>query len=371
MKLETLLFRYKHVEFNPKPNLFKLKKEEEAFDEDGCKLFNTLSLLLGESDFAEIDRTRSGGISVKHLRYPAYDIEINPKSFIAQIITITGYGMWRFKWGYAKDSPCGGREGYNFFRDLCEKHGLYLEKYFENDKKKAKEVKESIVWPKVDFYMGNRNHNIGKLLEDVHHLDLNSSYMSGLVHELPEFREPVEELYKKKKEAPKGSEEKELYKAYLVVPTGYFQSQYFGYKLSHLSKIMIEYNNKRIDELTEKLIAYGCEPILYNTDGIWYRGPIYHDEDEGTELGQWKNDHINCKFRAKSAGCYEFEENGIYYPVIRGRSNLDKECPDRTKWGEYYGGMGAIYMADVIDIYYDNKLERMIYDGKEVYLDEE
>ena len=237
MELNKLLFRYKHVEFNPKPNLFKLKKEEVAFDEDGCKLFNTLSLLLGEADFAEIDRTRSGGISVKHLRYPAYDIEINPKSFIAQIITITGYGMWRFKWGYAKDSPCGGREGYNFFRDLCEDHGVYLEKYFENDKKKAKEVKESIVWPKVDFYMGNRNHNIGKLLEGVHHLDLNSSYMSGLVHEMPEFREPVEELYKKKKEAPKGSKEKELYKAYLVVPTGYFQSQYFGYKLSHLSKI--------------------------------------------------------------------------------------------------------------------------------------
>lgn len=77
--------------------------------------------------------------------------------------------------------------------------------------------------------------------------------------------------------------------------------------------------------------------LLYNTDGIWYCGDVYHGEGEGKRLGEWENDHINCMFRAKSAGSYEFVEDGKYYPVVRGRTNLDLITPrENWKWGDIF-----------------------------------
>lgn len=77
--------------------------------------------------------------------------------------------------------------------------------------------------------------------------------------------------------------------------------------------------------------------ISYNTDGIWYQGAVYHGDGEGDDLGQWHNDHVNCRFRAKSAGSYEFIENGSYFPVVRGKTRLDDLIPrDKWQWGDIY-----------------------------------
>ena len=108
---------------------------------------------------------------------------------------------------------------------------------------------------------------------------------------------------------------------------GFFQSKYSPvyYQFSHLSRAMIHDNNEWIREKVKRLVDYGCAPLLKNTDGIWYSGPLYHDEDEGSGLGQWKSDHINCTWRCKSKGCYEFIENGVYTPVARGVSKLKSQ----------------------------------------------
>ena len=73
--------------------------------------------------------------------------------------------------------------------------------------------------------------------------------------------------------------------------------------------------------------------LSFNTDGIWYKGPVFHWEGEGESLGEWHNDHICCKFRAKSAGSYEFIENGVYHAVVRGISN---DIKDDWEWGAIY-----------------------------------
>ena len=89
--------------------------------------------------------------------------------------------------------------------------------------------------------------------------------------------------------------------------------------------------------------------ISYNTDGVWYDGEIYHGEGEGPNLGQWSNDHVNCMFRAKSAGAYEFIEDGKYYPVVRGQTTLDAIKP-RSSWE-----WGDIYKSTSLQYYYNPK----------------
>ena len=83
--------------------------------------------------------------------------------------------------------------------------------------------------------------------------------------------------------------------------------------------------------LTEKLEAQGYTVIGYNTDGIFYQKQDgmdwYHDRDEGQSLGQWKTDHIFDKIRFKSAGAYEYIENGVYHPVIRGKTVYERTVP--------------------------------------------
>jgi hypothetical protein len=92
----------------------------------------------------------------------------------------------------------------------------------------------------------------------------------------------------------------------------------------------------------------GRQILAYNTDGIWYAGEEYHGEGEGPELGQWGHDHRNCKIRFKSAGAYEFIEDGKYYPVIRGLTLLDKVKDRDTEWQ-----WGDIFNAPEYGYYFD------------------
>ena len=117
---------------------------------------------------------------------------------------------------------------------------------------------------------------------------------------------------------------------------------------SPLSKDAIEDNNIRLLNVATKVNESGRKVLLFNTDGFWYQGEIFHDEGEGEDIGQWHNDHINCRFRAKSDGAYEFIEDGDYYPVIRGIPN---ESKGDWEWGDIY-----TEKAETIDyLYFEGK----------------
>ena len=100
-----------------------------------------------------------------------------------------------------------------------------------------------------------------------------------------------------------------------------------------------------------RLITSGRTILGFNTDGIWYQGDIYHGEGEGDKLGEWSNDHINCLFRSKSNGAYEFIENGQYNAVVRGNTSFDAIEPDRSKWT-----WGDIYKSNVLTYTFDEKI---------------
>ena len=179
-----------------------------------------------------------------------------------------------------------------------------------------------------------RDSSANRTYENVHHIDFHNSYPAGLCNAYPEFLPVIKPIYDERKEPGK----EKINKAILNYTIGFMQSMTgCKAKWAHLSKAAIADNNKRIRELADRLRNSGRVILSYNTDGIWYTGEVYHGAGEGKDLGQWENDHINCKFRAKSAGCYEFIENGNYKAVVRGMTTLDKIKDRNTwQWGDIY-----------------------------------
>lgn len=321
------LSNYKFAPITRKINYNLIPVNTFAMDETGIKEFNKIFKEIKEKKYNQIIRTLSNGIS-KYTRIPAFDIK-NTKSCI-EITILCKNGMARFQCR-ANISPTPnniyGHQAFRRFKEILLKFNINLDSYIiTNGKEIKKEIPKYIIKAERRTFCGEN-----KTFSNVHHIDFHSSFPAGLVNTHPEFKDAITYIYNKRKEDP-------VYKAILNLSIGFMQSESCcSAKWAHLSKDAIADNNKRVLEMAEKLKENERTILSYNTDGIWYSGEIFHDENEGPNLGQWENDHINCKFRMKSAGSYEFEENGIYYPVVRGHCKLDELKPrEKWTWGDIF-----------------------------------
>ena len=305
-------------EFNHMWKLFR-----ESFDSD-------------ENTWSEFKFTRSGAIKkmfytiptygIRHVNRSEYEFLFGLRRKIYRIVVSTLFTK-------DKDDISGHTAMY-YFEKCCQKYGVDLES-MAVDRDTGLETKNSM--QKAMIRMEDDKY-LGQTLYNAHHIDLNSSYMSGIAKAFPELADPIKEVYANRKTEGKDK----YYKAILTHSFGFFQSEYcrvnnklYPYGLSHLSKAAIEYNNNYIKALASKLKKSGRQVIAYNTDGIWYTGEIYHGPGEGNELGQWKNDHTDCMLRFRSKGAYEFLELDQYTPVVRGLSKLDSIKPrDQWEWGD-------------------------------------
>lgn len=288
--------------------------------------------IISNPEWTRGEMTKSGGICKKRDKFkvPLYMVDTSHKSGIT-LHLVMHWGSFRILMGTNphEKGDVTGREAFYLFKKCCAKYDINLEDYVIDN---GEDVKKDIESPRIAMA---KDRYLNVTFENAHHLDLNSSYMAGIAQAFPELYPPIKEIYDKRKEDPKN-------KSVLTNTFGFCQSKWCNfdgrkYALAHLSKAAIEYNNRTIDELTGKLKKADRRVIAYNTDGIWYDGDIYHDETEGTDLGQWKNDHVNCKLRFRSAGAYEYMEDGEYYPVIRGITNLDRIKPrSEWKWGDLF-----------------------------------
>lgn len=360
--------KYPHIQLNirQKINLIKIPLNRLAMDSDGIKEFNEIYqwfLSQKDEDWTEIERTPSGGICIKkgHLRYPAYSIVASPTSI--EMIFICGEGQYRFLWGrttlkkFDEDGnerkEKSGRECYLMFLDECKKFGVDIHDYAIDN---GAEVKKTIPSPKIKLASKSVAN---KVYDDAFHIDLNSSFMSGIAINNPELYAPIHDIYSHRKDVDKDGKPTQFAldcKDILTHTYGFFQSEWCNlnghkYALAHLSKQALEFNNNMIDELSERLIEKDYFILAYNTDGIWVAGgEPYHGEGEGKELGQWKVDHKGCKIRFKSDGAYEYiDEDGKYHPVLRGQSTYDKIKP-RTEWT-----WGDIYKTSLIQYRFSEK----------------
>lgn len=345
----TKLLSLPHSELFRDANYLKIPVYAIGMTEEGMAEFNEIYFELRQMELNTIVRTKSGGISIarKNFRPPMWDVRQHT-SFIEMTVLLAA-GAWRIQFRvYEKiddKKQVWGRTAFMEFTKVCRKFGIDINDYVIDN---GEEVKKEIESPIIDLVV-----RPNRIYHNVHHLDLNSSHIAGMVKYHPYLAEPLTMIYEKRKENP-------IYKDILTHTWGYLQSKLHGAKWAHISRDGIKYTNERLRELTKKLEESGRTVLAHNTDGIWYSGEVYHDENEGTKIGQWKNDYTNCPmWRAKSKGAYEFlTSDGEYKPVIRGRTRLDRIKPrEEWSWGDifqedatilvfYWSEEKGIYMED-------------------------
>ena len=329
--------KHQYIEYNQ----YQIKSTNFTLTESDIETYNNILKLIYACNFNLIIRTASGAISnanqAKYHNSFAYDIRVSTSRISTTVLV--GPNTYNFVIGKPKKyRVIEPLHAWNTFVDICKDYGVYIDNY-RITPEQGKELAKDIPAPYIS--MKYKMSKDDKPLENVHHIDIHSSYPSGLIDLYPEFRKPIEYIYNKRKD------DNEVYKAILnYTISGCTMSKYYPWyrKWTHIAKYVREYNNKKIEYLSWLLEINGREVIGYNTDGIWYRGEVFHSliDDEGPNIGQWSNDHINCLFRSKSTGAYEFIENGEYNAVIRGLLDLDQIEPDRKKWK-----WGDIYSSEI------------------------
>ena len=300
-----------------------------------CEEMRRIWQLLRQSSIYEYQLSRGNVATISSKRQIWYgcgwDLEI---TYTGIELIIMCDGVWRFLLSSDRKKETG-IWGYQAIHRWCQlsksKYGIDMDDYRISN---GPEIKKSPDFPKYLVKLDNlldEKTILGQTIEGVHHIDFHSSFPAGLANTHPEFRPMVKDIYD-------GRKEDEMNKALLNLSIGAFQSVRMNNACwAHLAKDAIQDNNDRVIAMRDKLLAAGRFPIAFNTDGIWYKGDIYHGEGEGPELGQWENDHTDCRIRFKSKGCYEFIENGEYHPVVRGRTRLDKFKPrEDWTWGDIF-----------------------------------
>lgn len=308
---------------------------------DDAEAWNQIYCDYYKRGYNHIERTKSGGISLVHLRLPAMDVQCNKWGAELLVGDEDGWFRLQFRNGILNDASIDekatkitGKQSLYKFWDALAEIGINFKDY-AIDPEEGKRLKLTIEKPMIALARSSFK-NI--TWEHVNHVDINSSYPAGLKEYHPEFALVLDDWYAKKKAGHKE------YKAYLNLMIGTMQSKHCNYKYTDMAKAAIAFNNRKVREMAHYLTQHGSTILLYNTDGIWYYGDSLPKEMQSDELGGWKQDHTDCTFRAKSDGAYEFIEDGKYYPVIRGRTRLDHIKP-RSQWV-----WGDIYQPEAEDI---------------------
>lgn len=312
--------RYKHAEITLKPNSLLIPVTQFNISDAGAKSFNAV-FEIAKGFEKRIIRTPSGGISFASVRQGACS-DWRRLSHCVEVTIICHLGMWRFqfrsKTATKGGSRIAGRTAFGRLRKMLREDGVEIEDFAI---KNGPDVKREIPKPMIAFV---RPEYEAMTFKKAHHIDFHSSYPAGLINKHPEFKKTITRVYEKR-------HTDETNKAILNYSIGFMQSVLLcGARWAHLSRDAIADNNERLRAMARTLLKAGRTPILFNTDGVWYSGEIYHGPGEGDGIGEWRNDHTNCMFRAASPGSYEYIEDGKYHPVIRG-------VPDKLKkhwrWG--------------------------------------
>ena len=345
---EDLISRYYYSE-EPVPNKLKIPLNIIPMTDEGVDEFNTIIDYIHTLELTHTPLSYSGGISTRKYEHINTYRVIDHNSSVEIILLYDTYNFrWEFRRDYKKDNDgISGRAAFTQFKKVCQEFGIDIDS-FRVSSNEGQKIKTTI--PRAILDVDKKI--LDSTWDNVHHIDIHSAYMAGIADTFPLLYKPIEYIYNRRKEPGKSS----MYKAILTHSFGYMQSEYSPvyYQLSHLSKSAMVWCRNQIIDLTKRLNQSGRKVLMRNTDGIWYQGDIYHGKGEGKQLGQWENDHINCTYRAKSVGCYEYVENGIYTPVARGKYELDKIKPrEEWEWGDIY------YTGQAIQYYYNPETEKL------------
>lgn len=333
--------QYPHTEYIMNKLMNKLKFIQTNFTWEEYEKFNEVYKWALENCH-EGQKTASGGIAGGPKNRCSFYFTNDSKASVELVIAHIRYGCYKFviKNKIGKDNVVSGKKALkDLYKSAKEFNLLDKLKELAVSKEEGLEVKSEIQSPMVkltsEIYRGRE-------FDHCYHIDANSSYFSRICEEWPEFKPLGEYLYTHRKD------DNDYFKHVMTNSIGAMQSKFcldinnkdyntmVPYQLSKVSKVAINGTNKFIIDCLINLEINGFEPLLINTDGIWYRhkdNKAYHDDNEGTNLGQWKHDHKDVKLWIKSAGAYQYIENGKVNTVLRGQCDLDRIKPDRDTWG--------------------------------------
>lgn len=341
-----MLSNYESCPRTWKQNFINIPVNRLPINDEGVAEWNRIITYINSLNLPKIIRTPSHGICTigAYNKYDCYDISGN--MHVYELTLLTFKGCYRIQLRNDPIKTKNGKElngpyALKYFKKLCEKHGINLDGYRVNNgveiknawKDEEEKIYKRLVYP-LSYDLKDKE------IENVHHIDLCSGFQSGLMRAFPEFEKPCRELYSKR-------HEDESIKAIQVYSIGEMWSTRNGAQLINLAKGAIEENNRLLDDIICRLLETGRQPILVNTDGIWYTGEVYHDKTENHDLGGWRNDYINCKLRFRSANSYEFIHNGKYNVRLSGKSTYETIVPRQNwVWGDIYKGAVISYKFD-------------------------
>lgn len=335
---------YKHSKYD----LFHLMNKERfpqtTFSWQQYELFNQI-YQWAKDNCIPGQKTKSGGIAGgPYNRYHSIYFYNKKKASIELIIAHRFEGCYKFVITTERSTDnqvCNGGKALKTVFKTAESFGvLDVFKQEAVDSQQGQQVKNEIQRPLIgvcsEMYKGRE-------FEHCYHLDANSSYFSRISEQYPQLKPMAEYFYSHRKE------NNGFFKAVLTNSIGAMQSQYCWdinnkyyntrspYQLSKFAKVAVNGTNQFIQYYLDELYRNGFEPLLLNTDGIWYRSKdrtnrSFHDDREGRELGQWKHDHSNVKLYIKSAGAYQYIEDDKCHTVLRGICALDYIKPSRDTW---------------------------------------
>lgn len=327
------LTKYKSAPLSYDLNFLKIPVTVFDINEEGAREWNEVYEFHKSLNYAsEIVRTESGGICLdkKYYKPPSWDVKEHQSCLELTSLMINGARRFQFRQETTTDiTAMGGRKAISLFsRHLKRISGINLKEYkITNGMRVRQEVPKYLIKVNNQFIHESSFIEDARTFYNVHHADFHQSFPAGLANTHPEFRATIEYFYTRRKKHPE-------YKGALNSLIGIMWSPSFQRACyANLARDAISDNNCRVLNLTKRLEETGRIPLLWNTDGIWYMGDIYHGPGEGSGIGEWENDHINCKFRVKSRGAYEFIENGEYHSVVRG---IRKEEQAGWQWGDIF-----------------------------------
>lgn len=327
------LTKYRSAPLSGNVNFLKIPVTVFDINEGGAEEWNEIYKLHKSLEYATpIVRTESGGISIdrKDFTPPSWDVIEHSSCLELTSLMLNGMRRFQFRQDIKSDvTAMGGRKAITLFsRHLKRISGISLKDYKISDGMRIrKEVPKYLIQVNKQFIHESSFIEDAKTFHHVHHADFHQSFPAGLANTHPEFRDTIEYFYTRRKKHPE-------YKGALNSLIGIMWSPSFQRACyANLARDAISDNNCRVLNLTKHLEDSGRIPLLWNTDGVWYMGDVYHGQGEGSGIGQWENDHVDCTFRVKSRGAYEFIENGIYHSVVRG---IRKEEQAGWKWGDIF-----------------------------------
>jgi len=297
--------------------------------------FNQLLLFMHNN--CKLEKLTSNG----HLKKTLYNQYIQIDNGSHSLTYLLDYKgtiyLFKFWPGYRPDKVAGvkGSEAWAEFRRRSVK---WIGPYLMNNKEKIQAIKDTILKPLIcldDENVAGESIVFNKTSEiSILHIDINSAYPAGVAHYIPESRLTWESIYEQKQNGdPKA-------KGIANLSIGTSQSlRVRGYVAPTLAYYGIKWTIEQLLIAAQIIKSLNGRVLCYNTDGIWFMimnskiPELKKQLDFGDGLGQWKMDHNVERIRFKSAGSYEYTEDGIYHAVVRG---IPSYISNTFEWGDIF-----------------------------------